>query len=85
MFMKNFSKITAVQAAGSGDIFHGDIVLEVLLDIGYRFFYIEIPKAVARAVWDRSGRADKAVNEEVEMPYQMKRGRFLMIDNIQHF
>lgn len=80
--MEYFSEITAVEAAGSGDIFYGNIVLEVLFDIGYRFFDIKIPQTVALAVWNGSGGADKAVDEEVEMPYQVE-GRFLfMVDDI---
>lgn len=83
--MKYFSKIASVQPAGSGDVFHGNIILEILFDIGYRFLHIKIPEAVALAVGDRGGRTDKAVDEEVEMPDQVEGRFFLMVDNIEHF
>lgn len=85
IFMEDLTEITPVQAAGSGDIFYGDAVLEVLFNIGEGFLDIEIAQTISS---DDAGRRDgayKAVNEKEEMSDQMKGRLIPVIDNIEHF
>ena len=72
IFMEDLTEITSVQAAGSSDILHGDIVLEILFNKGEGLFNIEVPQAVSAADLGGGGGAHKAVNEEEEMPDQVK-------------
>ena len=44
--MKNLPKVTPVQTAGRSDIFHGDIILKILLNKSECLLYVEIPQAV---------------------------------------
>ena len=69
---KNLPEITAVQAAVICNIFHGDIILKVLLDERKRLLNIEIPQAVSHAEPGGCGRADKTVDKKIEMSDQMK-------------
>ncbi len=85
IFMEDLTEIASVQAAGGRDILHGDIVLEVLLDKGNRFFDIEVTQAVSSADFGRRSGTYKAVDKEKEMPDQVKWGLILVVDDIKHF
>ncbi len=83
--MKYLSEVASVQAAGSGDVLHGYVVLKILFDKGKGFLNVEIAKSVSFANLCGGGGADKAVNKQIEVPDQMKRGFLFMIYDIQHF
>lgn len=83
--MEYFPKVTSVQPTGGGDIFHRDVVLEVLLDIGESFLNIKVTQAVPFSDLCGGGSPDKAVYEQIEMPDQMKRGLFLVVYYVQNF
>lgn len=85
IFVEDLAEITSVQAAGSSDILHGDIVLKILFNKRKGFLNIEVPQTVSAADLGGGGGAHKAVNEEEEMPDQMKGRRIFVIDDIEHF
>ena len=85
IFVEDLTEIASVQAAGGCDILHGDIVLEVLLNEGNRFFDIEIAQAVSSADPGGGSGTYKAVDKEKEVPDQMEGGLVLMVDDIKHF
>lgn len=82
IFVKNLSEITPVEPAGISDILHRNIVLEILLNKGYGFFYIKIPQSIALAALHPGGGTDKAVDKKMEMSNQVKGRSIFMVDNI---
>ncbi len=85
VLMEDFSEIASVQAAGGGDILHGDIVLKVLLNEGKRFFNVKIPQASCLFRPGRGRGADQTVQKQVEVPDEMEGRLILVIYHIHHF
>jgi len=67
IFAENLSEITPVQTTGSGNIFYGNIILEILLNKGKRFLNIEVPQAAAPVCLSGGRGVHQAVYEQIKM------------------
>lgn len=72
--MKNFPKITAVETAESGDIFHGDVVLKILLDERDCLFDIKVTHSPSLEIGNGSAGFGEIIQEQEKMSNQMEGG-----------
>ena len=81
---EDLPEIAPVEARVGSDILHGDIILEVSLDIGDGLVYVEVAQLVASCVGGGGQGADQAVHKEIEMSDQVILGFVLVADNVEH-
>lgn len=83
---EDFSKITPVQSAVIRDIFHGNVILEILLNVGKRFMDIEIAEFSGLGSDEpyRSDGAGERIQKKVQMPHKMKGGHVAVLGDVEH-
>lgn len=75
-FLEDLSKVAAVQAAGGGDILHGDIILEILFHISQCFLNIEVTDPPALLCCHIGGRTGEKIQEQISVSDQVQGGAY---------
>ena len=83
-FFEYFAEIAAVEVGALRDVLHGDIVHVIVFDVGERFFDIVVFYFTGGRTVFLDGSC-QCVNENVEVPDQMKGCLFFVAHNIEHF
>ena len=84
-FLENFSEISAVQSADTGNIFNRDLILKVVFNVGQCLVNVEFPQFAAVFQLFICRRTQKIIQKQIEMPDQMKRRLIFVTGDVQHF